>query len=121
MGALQQRAHCCHLSHAVPNFKLWEVLWTLSQEHGSCRGVTCTAGRSVPPRFTPADVWGETFATIFTVPVANHYHPRSWAKTSEKAGEETGGGRTRKRLQSILDLFFSSFPKINTASNIQFH
>lgn len=112
VGVLQQRAaaHCCHPSHAVLNFKQWEVPWMLSQEQGSCRGVTCAAGRSVPARFTLAGVWSETFTTIFTVPVANHCHPRRWKK--HKAGEETGGGRTRKRYITNYSLFvFHLFPK----------
>lgn len=65
----------------------------LSQEHGSYRSVTCTACRSVPPTFTLAGVWSKTFTTIFTVSVANHYHPRSWAKTKK---EGSGVGEERK-------------------------
>lgn len=69
----------------------------LSQEHGNCRSVTCTACRSKPPRFTLADIWSKTFTTIFTVSVANHYHPRGWADIKGKREEEVGRGREKKR------------------------
>lgn len=48
---------------------------------------TCTTGGSIPASSALADIWSKTFATIFTMPVANHCNKQnSSTKRTQRNG-----------------------------------